>query len=289
MQSDDPQELSFATDRLPWQRSLRWTRPTLDKRRIAWGVLLGIVVTAIELIGFGLGMRRQIAKETLHAPTDAVQVYLIPDTNAVPEPPEIEPPIKPERPATTQRRHPVAQRSSRAPRALINVVSTPETPTLRLYDPDGRMRLPDDVTPRTNEEIGFSQHALASPRDAFARDNPLPYEPTRFESVWAPSRETLGRELVRKTTWTRTWRTPWGTEIGCTVSFLTMLGGCGWGFAPTATIEELKAMRADPPMLRHPEFVNPDSATTGTATDKPPPSSSPLLLSLPVEPVDPGP
>ena len=289
MLSDDPQELSFATDRLPWQRSLRWTRPAPDKRRIAWGILLGIIVTAIELIGFGLGMQRQIAKETLRAPTEAVQVTLIPETESVPEPPQIEPPAKPERSATTQRRHVVAQRSSRAPRAPINVVSTPEAPTLRLYDPDGRVRLPEDVTPRTDEEIGFSQHAFATAGDPFARRNPVPYEPTRFESVWAPSRETLGQEIVRNTTWTRTWRTPWGTEIGCSVSFLMLLGGCGWGFAPTATIEELKAMRADPPMLRHPEVVSSDSATTGVVTEKPPAPSSPLLLSLPVEPVDPGP
>jgi len=74
---EQPGRLRFVTDRLPWQRSLRWTRPPRDRRWIALGLLLAILLTLVELIGFGLGMQRQIAKEVRPPLPRVVQVILL--------------------------------------------------------------------------------------------------------------------------------------------------------------------------------------------------------------------
>ena len=67
-------------------------------------------------------------------------------------------------------------------------------------------------------------------------------------------RESLGAELVRKTTYTHTWHTRSGTRIQCMTSLVMAgLGICGWGVEPRATAEELRAMRADPPMPTAPK------------------------------------
>jgi hypothetical protein len=271
---DHPQYLSFATDRLPWQRSLRWARPALDKRRLAWAILIGLVLTAIELIGFGIGMRGQIAKEMRPAPAEVLRVFLIPDeTKEIPAaPPEPEPPARTVRRITGKARNVAEWRPKSVSSAPALDAPNPQTPVLQLYTPDGQLRLPDNAMLREREEIGFNAHVPGS-GDPFARRNPVPYEPTRFDSVWAPSRETLGQELIRKSIVTHTWRTPWGTEVTCSVSFiLGMLGGCSWGYAPTATIEELKAMRADPPMPERPLVPPQDPTSTAVAAE--PPSSS---------------
>jgi hypothetical protein len=278
---DHPQYLSFATDRLPWQRSLRWTRPALDKRRIAWAILIGIALTAIELIGFGIGMRGQIAKELRPAPAEVLQVFLIPDEREeIPTaPPEPEPPARIVRRTSGKSRNVAVLPPKPVSSAPALDAANPQTPVLELYSPDGELRLPDNATSLEREEVGFNAHAPAS-GDPFARRNPVPYEPTRFESVWAPSRETLGQELIRKSFVTHTWLTPWGTQVTCSASFiLGMLGGCTWGYAPTATIEELKAMRADPPMPRSPVVPPQDPASAGVAVD--PPSPAPPISSSP--------
>lgn len=66
-------------------------------------------------------------------------------------------------------------------------------------------------------------------------------------------RETLGGEVIRKTTLTGTWRTPWGTVVECKASLILIgIGVCTWGPAPQMTVEEMKAMHADPPPLPQP-------------------------------------
>jgi hypothetical protein len=102
--------------------------------------------------------------------------------------------------------------------------------------------------------------------DAFARVNPVPYEPTRFNRYWPDVHESLGDEIWRKTTITYGWRTPWGTVVKCKTSLILLgVGGCGWGPAPSLTIEQLKALRA-PDLLLPPQ----------PSADDPPPSFDPL-------------
>jgi len=251
----DAHSLSFASDRLPWQRSLRWERATLDARRIAFGVLLGAFLTTIELVGFGIGMRGQIAREVRHAPPTPVQVELM-DEPLLPIPPEPEVPAK-----LLQPRIPTAVPGRSRPSVPPAIIETPPSPVLQLFDRDGNVRLPESPV-QNGGEVAFGAHPRGSPYP-FARRNLVPYAPTYFDRAWVPGDESLGGELIRRTTFSHTWRTPWGTQISCAVSLvLAVIGGCGWGHAPTATIDELRAMRADPPM----------PADAQTAPEEPAPS-----------------
>jgi|GEM_PF-1549957 len=160
-----------------------------------------------------------------------------------------------------------------------------DVPTPLWIERDGAPRLPASVAaPRT-----FSNRPLreAGAPDPLAHRSPLPYAPTRFEKDWAPRDETLGGQWLREHTVSRTVDLPQGYQVRC--MWMLILGGCGWGKAPQATIEELKAMRADPPMPRgvvDAAPVAPDAATSDSAT---PQAARPLDLSLPPPLVRPEP
>lgn len=160
-----------------------------------------------------------------------------------------------------------------------------DVPTPLWIERNGAPRLSASVAaPRT-----FSNRPLreAGAPDPLAHRSPLPYAPTRFEKDWAPRDETLGGQWLREHTVSRTVDLPQGYQVRCV--WMLILGGCGWGKAPQATIEELKAMRADPPMPRgvvDAAPVAPDAATSDSAT---PQAARPLDLSLPPPLVRPEP
>ena len=210
------------------------------------------------------GTRPRDAQVVARDRGDALQVRLIEPAVEAP-PPEV--PISPPPPATrhgaTRSHVPrVPESSKRVPASDADERTHESAPAseaaateLRLFDVNGRVHLPGSTPGDLSAVSAFPASPLAvHDGDPFARRNPVPYEPTRFESVWAPRDETLGGELLRKITLERTFLTPWGTQITC--GWLMVLGGCSWGYAPTATIEELQRMRADPPMLKHP-YVEP--------------------------------
>ncbi|HUD43122.1 MAG TPA: hypothetical protein VMR06_14115 [Dokdonella sp.] len=159
--------------------------------------------------------------------------------------------------------------------------ATPEPdrtdPAPRWIERDGTPRLPAPVAaPRT-----FSNRPLreAGAPDPLAHRSPLPYAPTRFEKDWAPRDETLGGQWLREHTVSRTVDLPQGYQVRCT--WMLILGGCGWGKAPQATIEELRAMRADPPLPR--SLAGPVDAVPAVPapTTDPRAPARPLDLSLP--------
>jgi len=233
--------LAFAGDAQPWQRSLRWARPRPDRRAVAFGIALALLLTAIEVRLFDVAMRREVARAG-HAPPDRVlHVDLIEEQRPVEPPAVATAPLSP-RPAPIQHRtraRVAPAVPSRAPEAV------PSERAPRLFGLDGHILLPDQ-----HEETN-APNALAPTiphGDPFARANPVPYEATRFDKYFPDVRESLGGEIVRKTTLVYSWRTPWGTVWECKSSLLLLgMGGCTWGPAPTLTIEELKALRADPP------------------------------------------
>ncbi|PZQ18300.1 MAG: hypothetical protein DI564_03020 [Rhodanobacter denitrificans] len=176
------------------------------------------------------------------------------------------------------------------PTADAAATSAPDRgePAPRWIDRSGAPRMPAPVAaPRT-----FSNRPLreADAPDPLAHRSPLPYAPTRFEKYWAPRDETLGGQWLREHTVSRTVDLPQGYQLRCT--WMLILGGCGWGKAPQATIEELRAMRADPPMPRSVAGrvdaapAAPDAQTPGPAT---PQAARPLDLSLPPPLVPPAP
>jgi len=230
--------LAFAGDAQPWQRSLRWTRPTPDRRAVAFAIALALLLTAIEVHLFDVAMRREIARAG-HAPPDRVlHVDLIEEERGIEPPAVANAPLLP-LPAPLQRQ----PRARVAPPREHEAVPAERAP--RLFGLDGHILLPDEHAAK-NAPNALSPNIPHG--DPFARANPVPYEATRFDKYFPDVRESLGGEIVRKTTVVYSWRTPWGTVWECKSSLILLgIGGCTWGPAPRLTIEELKALRADPP------------------------------------------
>ncbi|HEY0179848.1 MAG TPA: hypothetical protein VGC30_09490 [Dokdonella sp.] len=200
-----PGRLEFAADRLPWQRSLRWREPPRNRRLwlLAWFV--AILLTLLELVGFGLAMRSYPQRAPLRSPP--VQVVLIePEPPAVPPPPEPEPPPFVRRPsrvavAPPKVRTPPPKSAPAAPsdemRARIGEAGA-AAPAPQLFNPDGSVRLdaPVPAAPKPAE----------NPREAAAQRwadieqrgrNPLNCKKTRFARAFAPD-ESVGSGIARK-------------------------------------------------------------------------------------------
>lgn len=166
-------------------------------------------------------------------------------------------PVEPRRRARSAARRdgdasaaPPARHSEPVPAAAAPPSTRAESVTApQFYGRDGQVRLPDTKT--AQGETPFPQLPIVPTEgNPFVHRSPVPYEPTRFDKYFPDVRETLGGELVRKATVKRSGRLPWGTYVEC--AWVLFFGGCGWGTPPSATIEELKAMRADPPMPKSP-------------------------------------
>lgn len=200
----EPGALHFQTDRLPWQRSLRWTEPSRDRRLLGLGILLAVLITLLELVGFAVGMRSY----HVHPPSSqVVQVILIePEADLPPPPPEPEPPIvaHPSRIAIAPpkvRTTPPPPRPAEPSDAMNARIGTAGTaaPAPQLFNPDGSIRLGAGSAPSLPQ-------APKNPREAAkARwaemqkrgENPLDCKRTRFAQVFTPD-ESLGDKVSRK-------------------------------------------------------------------------------------------
>lgn len=200
----EPGSLQFATDRLPWQRSLRWTKPERNRRLLLLGGLFALLVTLLELGGFALGMRSYRAPAPLPV---VIQVVLIePAPEVPPPPPEPEPPIvarpsriviaPPQVHATPPPAHP--EEHSDAMQARIGTAGN-TAPAPQLFNPDGSIRL-------GNAGQVTAPRAPANPQEAAkarwtqiekAGENPLDCRKTRFTGAYAPD-ESAGSGIARK-------------------------------------------------------------------------------------------
>jgi len=199
----EPGRLRFATDRLPWQRSLRWEKPQRDRRLLWLGGSVAFLVTLFEIVGFGLGMR------SWHSPPRAPQVISVvliePESALPPPPPEPEPPI--------------VARPSRVKIALPEVKPQPPPPlnasddsdamharmgeggavaAPQLFNPDGSVRIGGNglpklpVAPKTEREAAQARWAQIE-----TRGNPLDCKKTRFAGAFAPD-VSLGDKVAGK-------------------------------------------------------------------------------------------
>ena len=198
----EPGALRFATDRLPWQRSLRWTAPVRDRRRLLLGALLALLVTVLELVGFGLGMQPYRIRSLATPP---IRVSLIePLIESPPPPPEPEPPIvvRSSRVAVAPpdvKTPPPAPRppeDSDAMRARIGAGGASAAP--QLFNPDGSIRLGDTAVlparaPANPQEAAKARWAEIQQRG----ENPLDCKRTRFADAWATD-ESGGDAVARK-------------------------------------------------------------------------------------------
>ena len=210
-----------------------------DRRRLS--LIVSLLLNLVFLLALYFGTAPHGRVDAWRAGR-ALQVRLIEPRPALPVPAasDAEPP-PPSATRAAQRRMPARARAE-APAVHADA---PSSPPLNLFGIDGRVLIPQADSKDSRFPIA------PATGDTLARRNVVPYAATYFEGAWVPRDETLGGEILRKTTSTRRWRTPWGTEIVCSATWLLALGGCGWGFAPTAPIEELQRVRADPPMPRN--------------------------------------
>jgi hypothetical protein len=245
------------------------------RRRIA--LAISLLLNAAFSVVVDLAMRPQ--PRDFPSRSQPIQVRLIEIAESPPAP-AFEPPAQPlvllPPPTAPIRRAPrVHAITSREPVATTARVEAPPSPPpsapppLRLVGTDGRILLPDSMTASPSASVATTDEPPL--RDAFARRNPVPYTPTRFDKYFPPVEETLGGEIVRKTTVTRTFLTPWGTQITCSASLLMFgMGGCGWGYAPQLSADEMHAMHADPPLpppslLPHPPESPPPASPVPNA------------------------
>lgn len=163
----EPAALDFDSDRLPWQRSLRWGEPPRDRRRLALGLLAALLMTMLQLVGFGLGMRPY----RLHPPASRpIQVMSIDYQPLLPIPPEPVPPQIVPRPSRIAIAPPRAKTPPPAPRpaedsdairARIGSAGAAAPPP-QLFNPDGSIRVGGatpvaPVAPKTQREAALAR------------------------------------------------------------------------------------------------------------------------------------
>lgn len=227
-----------------WQRSLHWREPERSGRRLLPGLIVGVLFTVVPIVMFDAAMRTELKRLHTFAPDVPIVVELLSEPLPAPASPAM-----PEAPTPSERRRlrPVAAPSPPAVTGMQAPVEPQPAAPLQLFGRDGAVRLPES-------EAGATRSFGVPDGNPLARDTPLPYEPTRFDRMMPSIHETLGGEIVRRTTYTRTFHTRYGTRITCTTSLVMAgLGICGWGVEPRATADELRAMRADPPMPKNPD------------------------------------
>jgi hypothetical protein len=173
----------------PGLREDRRQRPSdLDGvRRGVWiAVLLAHVAGGVLIDRL---MHRDLAVPPAPAQESSFEVRFL-DPAPVSEPATAALPVEP----TAQRPMP-QRRNTVEPDAGVAVQFLPRDPepatldTRRLFDPNGRVQLPDGMV--TREAV-----PQRSPMDPPRRL--IPDQRTRFDAAWEPDGESLGQELVRK-------------------------------------------------------------------------------------------
>lgn len=217
---------------------------------------------AIALLVHGLlyvGVRQwSLLHDEVASESEVIHLRLIdPQAQApeVPGPPSIERPVEvssPDRvevsvPATAAPRRPqepgpVATAPVRDLRDVAPDVDRQPTPAL--FDRNARVVLPAPPDPDP-ARFGSREHKPGYAPDPMVHTSPLPYKPTVFDRYWTPEGETLLGEWVRKASKESSYDTKHGTRITCK-AFLFLMA-CGWGPTPRVSIDELRAMRVDPP------------------------------------------
>ncbi|MEO8461132.1 MAG: hypothetical protein ABI451_11440 [Dokdonella sp.] len=191
--------LKFADSSRPWQFSLRWEKPERDRRVLLLGLLLALLMTVIELVGFGLGMRHR--PRQIH-PDSPIQVSVIDVAENLPLPAEPEPPAFVQRPSKVFVEPPKIRirppplppaEASDAISARIGAAAP-----ARLFNQDGSIALPSAPTsvpakPSNQQEVGRARWADLQHRG----ENPLDCKRTRFAKDYKID-QSLGDEVAGK-------------------------------------------------------------------------------------------
>jgi hypothetical protein len=233
-----------------WLGANRW----LENRRYRQGIaVLGVCL--LHLLFF-LALHRLLGSEPeTRGDTAALQVRLIDDSGTPPAADVMPMPVPSRRAsAVLQRPQGIRHVDTRPAQSTKKLVDVPvRRPRQRadssgLFDKAGRVILPDPGDGDRSASFSTLKQPpefAANPLDHVAA---LPYRSTRFNRRWVPDGETLAGAFVRKATLEKHWDTRAGNRIQCAV--VVIIPACLWGWIPRVPIEELQAMRADPPMPR---------------------------------------
>ena len=120
----------------------------------------------------------------------------------------------------------------------MQAVDAPEDAQLRLYNPDGSLRTPEDMLDRLDERFGDKRTfdwqipRMDDAKKYFDRNPALAYEETRFDKDWQPDHDALTALLekaVEKTTREVRVKVPGmngSSHVVCTVAVLALSGTC---------------------------------------------------------------
>lgn len=245
---DSSQDLVACLATEPWRpQSLRKARADSLSLRLRIALLLTIVLVhslgAWLFIGM-LAREPAIPEQTVLVldfgpPARAVVKAPPPAIAESPLPPRMRPPRK--RVTRAIRASvPALQAQAAAPAALATRAreTSQAAQALRLYNPDGSLRVPEDMLGQIDKAVGdkrvFSYQIphMDDARKYFERNPALVYETTRFDQYWTPDQDLLTgvlTKLVEKTT--KEIRIPVpgapGSTMVCTISILALGGGCG--------------------------------------------------------------
>ncbi len=175
----------------PWQRSLRHEKEPIDWRKFALGLVIAVVLTGLELIGFNRGMQLHRIDNNYRG---AIVVSLIDEAPLLEiiEPPLPEPEplqsrpskIRIDTPKTPAAAPPVvkAESESKEMNARIGEAGS----AARLFDASGRVRIPDAaVKPSAPVAATQQQRARENWKALQERgENPLDCQRTRFAQAF---------------------------------------------------------------------------------------------------------
>ena len=163
----------------------------------------------------------------------------------LPPPPPVQ--VVPNETITIRRTEPSPRRSlpppsREAPRPIdvpLQALEAPESrKPLHLFNPDGSLRVPDDMLDELDEKFGdkrrFSYEIphYEDAKEYFERKPALAYEKTRFDEAWTPDRDAVSALLekaVEKTTKQVKVKVPGmngSSHVVCTVAVLALSGTC---------------------------------------------------------------
>jgi hypothetical protein len=233
------EELLAGLSTAPWHpRSLRPPARDSLPRRLRLGVLAAIAL--LHVLG-ALLLIALVERNRTPPPDDAILVDFI---DAAPEPPT---PLANETitirmPSPTPTLAPkpaLAPQPRPRPRVRTDVPlqAVDARRPLPLYNPDGRLRVPEDMLDQLDRKFGdkrqFSYQIphLDDGKKLLERPPALVYEETRFDQYWKPRKDLLSEILekaVEKTIREVKIKVP-GTNsyVVCKVSILAMGGACG--------------------------------------------------------------
>ncbi len=175
----------------PWQRSLRHEKEPIDWRKFALGLVIAVVLTGLELIGFNRGMQMHRIDNNYRG---AIVVSLIDENTLLEiiEPPLPEPEpmksrpskIRIDTPKTPTKSPPVvkAESDGKEMKARIGGAGS----AAQLFDASGRVRIPD-ATVRPTAPVAATEQQRARENWKALQDrgeNPLNCQRTRFSQAF---------------------------------------------------------------------------------------------------------